>query len=503
MRHGTAGALIDRSSIVARSGVRISWPLGQRATASVRFVQRESTASTAYQPALDDFIQIREGSSILFLGRVVEIQDRPLQAPDTGTETTIQAVDHTEFLDQIRITREYSETSLTLKQIVIDLVTSFLIPYGISYDMTPSGPTLTPPPVFNDVTAREVFNDLAAATGYLWRMHTINETTAEVVVFAPGDKTADFAELRASLGDGQGGVSWTLSRGKYANRIRLSYGSLTRKEIVQSWTGNGVLTTFDLDYPLAQTFGYVYYPGSNTYESIGAVGAGGVWETNYIDVGTGSAPGATAGTIHRTSGAVANGTVFQLTYAAQFPAVIIAEDSGEIFTHGVWEELFEYPEIYDRDTADAIASNLLTQFATTPRIVTVTTRQSLALVGDAVTLEFPTRDISAADYLISNIEATLAIDGVLEYQLTCAESVISGQGWLNYFGSGAGRGSSTTTVSGITTPQTSGFFEAGISAPAGVYERSRSGSHGRVGRVHAIRRCEQRHRDHLRDYGGC
>jgi len=203
----------------AVGSLRIEYQLGARGRASLEILDQKSDA-TAYRPTLDQRVEVKswDGRS-LFRGTVVAVEDQPLGAPGVGTVTQLDCVDDWFGAAQRRVSRVYP-AGATLKSVVSDLVTTYLAVYGITLDPAMGvGPTL-PALTFDQINLEEAFNRLVDFSGWLYRLRP----TGVIEWFSVGTKTRS-GTLSAANKNILGPITWTKSRGQYANRIILRYGT--------------------------------------------------------------------------------------------------------------------------------------------------------------------------------------------------------------------------------------------------------------------------------------
>ncbi len=427
--------------------VSIDWPAGDRATLRCSVRDTDSTAS-AYRPSVGQSIVLANGATTVFSGTILSVKDLPVAPPARGTLTQIDAVDLTEKCDRVRVTATYT-AGQTLKTIVTSLVTTYLSGAGITVDAgMASGPTLQLQQ-FDNATVTDCLNHLATVTSYVWRI----KPDGTLEFFSVGTKTASYS-LTNSNGNTIGPIPWSKTRGAYANRIILKAGTNTVVDKTDSFTTTLGQTSWTLTYPIATATGrgYITVNGVNT-----PVGIFGVNSTTYtIDKAS--------NTIRRTS-APTVGTVITITYPAQFPITVQADDSTLQASDGVYTGLFDAPEVFDKSAATELAAGLLATNKVTPQIVTAQTRAGIVYPGDVITLTFSARTVSGS-YLISNVGIIVDGDGNLRYTLTCVSGTQNPASWLDYFRMLGGSAPSTVggTVSGSVVPNTTGHFADEVSA---------------------------------------
>ncbi len=434
----------------------IDWSLGSRATLRCRVEDDDSTAS-AYRPTVGQSIVLSDGSTTLFSGTILSLHDLPVIAPAKGTLVEIDAVDKTEVLDRTRINRSFS-SGQTLKQVLQSIFSTELSGSSLSLDASQAnGPTLGDL-TFDNVTLTDAFNQLSTITSYVWR----GKPDGTVRFFTIGTLTASYS-LTSSNKKDVGGVSWTQTRGAYANRVRLKFGTATQVDKTDTFTTTTGQTSWALTYKIATATGRGYIienTGSGDVQRlVSRYGVDAAPPGGYqIDKAT--------STLHRTSAPTA-GTVITITYPAQFPDEVTVNDTALQATDGIYAAEYSNEAIFDLSQATDYANGLLARDKTTPKIVEVSTREGMVYPGDTITLTYTARTISGS-YLITGLSITDDIDGRPKYRLTCASGTQAPGAWLDFW-RGVTGGTSTAggSVSGSLIPNLSGSFDGPVTANAG------------------------------------
>ncbi len=359
-----------------------------------------SLGTAPFRPTLGaEFISVKD--SVREFGGFVERASEQA-AGGMNTDGNIEVlVDFVSFatIGDRRFVYETIAAGLTLKQ-ALQQIEPYVTPYGVSLSASQvNGPTLTADIVIDGDTFNETLNRLSAVTGYLGGIDY--NKSLRMVAFGEIDAPFDIADGVNQQGD----IKVDRSRGKYFNRVVAKYGTagpLVPKS--DSFTGNGVLDTFSITYPVAGPFAPVATED-------GAIAYGVV---NYADGTTESIAGQSAPsgflweydpdalTIKRRSGAVPNLVAFTFRYDVQFPRTVIVEDAAEILAHGIFETVILLPNVYDKDEATATATLALSQFLEILTTVTYTTRGQGLHPGMTQTIEIDDRDVSG-EFLISEV----------------------------------------------------------------------------------------------------
>ena len=458
----------------AVGSLRIEYQLGARGRASLEILDQKSDA-TAYRPTLDQRVEVKswDGRS-LFRGTVVAVEDQPLGAPGVGTVTQLDCVDDWFGAAQRRVTRVYP-AGATLKSVVSDLVTTYLAVYGITLDPAMGvGPTL-PALTFDQINLEEAFNRLVDFSGWLYRLRP----TGVIEWFSVGTKTRS-GTLSAANKNILGPITWTKSRGQYANRIILRYGTgLVGKQ--QLWHGAPPKVRFKPDYPPAwpapdnhwlawMTYVGGPYPGPPT-PTVPPTGGG---HEAIADISTGTAPwywDATTKELVRHVGVpIPGGSAqvpaashyFWVDYNVQYPLTVTAEAPSAATVP--FEAFIERADIFDTAQAQAYANAQLAKYQVVPRTVQLKTRAiDDYLPGDTVQLDIPSRTLPNALWFVIEVQVTIAPDQAPITTLTLLEGTTAQSTWLDFWRDIASSGSSVGIASGGAAPPPAGFGTGTVS----------------------------------------
>jgi hypothetical protein len=445
------------------SGMDLSYTLGGRALARLKTVDISSNSTaTAYSPDVDYTVSVEFGGTTLFAGNVVGKVVDALGPPMTGIATDIEALDYSAALDQRIINEVYPVAGgWTTKTIIQDLVTTYLATYGITADAgMPTGSALATDLLLDKLTARAALNRIALLNNWIWRV-----TPAKVLQAGPIGTFAAAYSLTSSNAKVVGGISWRKQRTQYGNWITVRYGGERVVLKTFSTTGNGVLTSWPLDYvPLLNFSGTVVSQGvitegTNLYYPLFGTVAGVTWS---YDAGTNSLT---------RSPALPNGTTATWQYATQFPANAAVSDPSEITAHGLYELIVEAPDITTKEEAAALGNALLLRNATLPRAVTIGTFEGMEFPGTVITLTIPERSLSGS-WLITGVRVRSVANDRLFYEFTCLEGSTTQSTWLDYLASVFGGAASAASdgsgqFAGSFIPAPSGLFPTDVVANGG------------------------------------
>lgn len=338
---------INGVSRALQQGWRIEDVINGRATLTTSV----SSTDASWRPSLGQEIILNQNGSPIFGGYISQLSEmsRPSGLSLSGIITRITAADYNGLVERRFVTESFPEQSL--KNRLTTIVANYLDDYGVSLaGGQVTGPTL-PARDYDHVSLVDVMNETMLLTGasgatpYVWRISPSKVLSA----FLPASSAAPFSisdSTRHLIDD----VFVEPSRDNYANRILLKAGAAKVIDKTDTFTGDGVEDTFELNYPIvynAGGVGYGYVTTNGVIETLSNLGGGATWEYD---------PSSNA--ITRTS-PPGNGHAIVITYPAQFPITVIAEDAAEIVANGIWERAYADETIEDRTVAEDVADSIL------------------------------------------------------------------------------------------------------------------------------------------------
>ena len=177
-------------------------------------------------------------------GTIIRVNDSAIVQPRRGVLTQIEGVDTWRAAAYRLVSKSYP-AGQTLKQIVTDLVTTYLTTYGITLDAgMATGPTMADV-TFDYVSVESAFSTLSDLTGWVYRLLPSNV----LEMFSIGSKTSSFSLTASNI---RGGVRWGKTRGIYVNRQFVRAGSSAQVQKTWTVTGDGATNTWTLEYPGVQ-----------------------------------------------------------------------------------------------------------------------------------------------------------------------------------------------------------------------------------------------------------
>lgn len=425
---GVAKAIKDRS-------LQISAVANGRDTLRVTVPSRAGT----YRPAVGAEIIVEVDAVRIFGGYVTT--PRETGAGNIGLTpiwTSVSAVAFKSVADRRHVTATVADGT-SLEDFLIVLAT--YLPAGFSLSGSQAtGPALTAMQ-FDGVRLSEVLNELAKITGWIWDI----SYSKVLSMFDPTGVAAPFNITFAGR-QAKGDVTVERSRDQYANRVIVRAGGDAIVDKIDTFTGDGAEDTFELNYPMVYSptvgYGYVWNgddpgdPGNPLYETLDLAGNGATWEYNPA-----------TNEIVRVAGAPANGNLVTITYPAQFPIFVQADDTVEQAAEGIWEIVLSEPNVYLREQAQEIADTALARMTAITETVRYVTHLAGLRPGMVQTITLPTRDLSGS-YLITGVEISNGIgEDELAYDVTAVGGDEFRGTWRDVYTSWLGGGGTTSAAS--------------------------------------------------------
>jgi hypothetical protein len=318
--------------------------------------------------------------------------------------TKITAVDFNQLAE-----RRYLNITIPTGNLkaALTAILPYLTPAGVTLDAAQvNGPTLPALP-FSYMRVDEALNQLATLSTYIWQID-YNKVLRMVL------PSATAAPFNVVTGDGNalGDITVEPSRQDYANRVIVLAGD-GLKEVTDTFTGDGVTTTFTLKYPLTASRGYV-----TNNAAVETLGAGATWTYN-----------ATTNQITR-SAAPANTNPIIIIYTAQFPVLVYADDAAALAADGgvYWEKIVREPQVFDVAVAQALATAYVAQAVLRPRTVRYVTQTPGIHPGQSQTINTAARNLNAT-FLVTDVTIRNATGNIVERQVTATEGTLFVGSW--------------------------------------------------------------------------
>lgn len=449
----------------ANSAVSITKVLNERWTAKLTFAHE-------YQPAMRDEVIIYEpdGTTPKF-GGIVYNKSAQQQDDEGQLLVEVEIVDWWVYLDWILVSGGYGTATVSLKQVLTDLVSLYLTNYGITLDAgQATGPTGSSPGLAWEYKfASEVIRDLTRLSGG-WVASITPSKVLSMVAPNLGSPSAPYA-----LTDSASHVEtfqWDQKSDLYANRVTLKCGGDKTKQVTQAKTltstdiSNGYFDFFAPATPTGGVSGTLDTGGGPVAVTIGGPGSNFIWTW---DGGVSGRPRITPGTMGASAG-----NILTVTYTAQFP-FFYQKDAG--VTPYLDAPIYEYEDITDADAADDMATGLLAKHYQEPRTFSFVSRDSGWEPGQVVTINLSRFQLNTTG-VITEVDAEVDENTLWTYNVKGITGVYQGSP-LDYFRglSGSGSGGSSSFAAAIntsvisTTVPLGGATEQSINPNSGTYQR--------------------------------
>ncbi|HXG69527.1 MAG TPA: hypothetical protein VNJ04_02830 [Gemmatimonadaceae bacterium] len=359
--------------------------------------------------ALDDAIAMTEDGVTIFGGLLVT----PVESGFGGTGASVAIAQRLSFVDynvypsRITVGAETARVSETLKARLTWIV-GLMSAQGVSLAAAQvNGPTLVAASYGAERYLVDVLNEtmaLASGTGaasWTWEI----SYTKVLLSTEAGTVPAPF-----NIADGDGNVDGDITveqprPANYSNYVILLGGSGTR-DVEDTYTGNGVTTTFVLRHSLATSYGYVTLAG--VAETLGTAPA--IWS---YDAATNS--------ITRTTGAPGVGAAISITYIAQFPTRVIS-DGGAPAASRV-QRIYTEPDVFDVAVMQGLADSYRTRDMQSPKTVRFScdyTKTGLH-PGQTLTITSAKRNLSGT-FLLTDVRIAHVSGSLVQRQVTAVST---------------------------------------------------------------------------------
>jgi hypothetical protein len=416
----------------ATKALQPGWSIAETANGRARLSAAVKSTDASFRPAIGAEVIISEDGTPIFAGYIDTPVEQGIGGDGvTGIITTIGAVDYNSLADRRSVVNGGFPAGYTVKQALTSLV-GWLTDYGVTLHASQvDGPAL-PLLVYDVRTVSSILDEISVITGYLWSI----DYTKKLRAFAPGALTAPVSITTANR-FAEGDVTAAPARTAYANYIILLAGTGTA-EVTDTFTGDGVTTTFTLTYRLYSDRGYITNGAANE-----TLGTGATWTYNSA-----------TNQITRTS-APANLNAISITYIAQFPYAAVA-DGGAAAADRV-DKVITAPDTFSATVAQALADGYLARsMASETQTVRYRTRQVGIHPGQTQTITVAGRNISGT-YLVTDVTTVNASGNVVFRDVTAVSGTEYPGSWRDAFRvTGGSTGSTVGGTVNITTGGTGG-----------------------------------------------
>ncbi len=219
---------------------RVEKRIEERSTASFVVVDELSAASYVRGTP----VEIYDSTPDLIFAGFIDIPGRARLAPGTGLLHDITCMDNHYLADKRLVVKSYSNK--TVGFIVNDIFTDYLAAEGIAVGAIQAGPTLDSA-IFNYVKVSDAFDALKELSGFIWFIDNLKALyfIDRATYTAPWNM--DSLVHRAI----KNSVHLNTGNPLYRNRQYVRGGTGTTSIQTEHFTGDGIVKSFALGYPLA------------------------------------------------------------------------------------------------------------------------------------------------------------------------------------------------------------------------------------------------------------
>lgn len=447
------------------SPVNVSMRHNERWTARLTF------ADSFIPNRLDEIVIYKQDGTTPMFGGLIYSLTAVEQDNEGQLLVSVECVDWWAYLDWILVSGGYGTATVSLEQVLTDLVNNYLSSYGITLSGSQAtGPTGSSPGLtWDHKWASEVIRDLTRLSGG-WVGSISPAKVLEMVNPSLATPSAPY-----NLTDARShafNISWSLKSDQYANRVTLRCGGDRTAVITQSYTVTGTDVSngyLDLIIPSTPTGGVSATLDTGGGPAAVTIGGGG---SNFLwswDGGTGGVPRVSAGTL----GAAA-GDIFAITYTAQYP-FYYSKNAG---VTPYIDAYYTYDDITATDAAEDMATGLLASAYQSAKELKFTTWDEGFAPGQILSVNLTKFQLNTT-FLITSVTATINTENIWSYDVEAISGVYTGSplDYIRSIGGGRNTGGSSSYTSSInttvisTTVALGGATEQAIYPNSGTYER--------------------------------
>jgi hypothetical protein len=346
----------------------------------------------SYRPAMDAEVIMEEDGVRVFGGLIDRPTEAALAGPlRPGIRTTINVVDFGAYTERRFVNETFPEQSL--KDRLTTIIANYLDDFGITLHASQvTGPTLATRK-YEYVRVDAVLNETMKLTADAGQPFLWSVSYAKVLrAFQPSTVAAPFDLIGNDLPEVIGDVQVEPSNEGKANRVVIQLVPKEEKGRVESFVGDGVTTTYDLQYTLTRfTVGAIH-----RFEPDGVTPSGG--ETIAItgtDTPTQWEISVDGTQITRVAGPTENLYVYRLTFDGVFSGTFVAEDPSWTSTPtSRREKVLKRESVIDDATAQALADSELAKSLTGPTTVRYKTWEQGIEPGQSQLVNVSSRNVN-------------------------------------------------------------------------------------------------------------
>lgn len=409
--------------------IQIDDAIGARTTCS--FVVQDLTGIASYVQSQP--VEITDGGVTLFAGFI----DNAVQKKVSGNVAimhTINCKDMHYLADKRIVAKAYANTAAGT--IVTALITDYLTAEGITAGTIQAGPILTEA-IFNYVSATTALESLAEKAGFIWYIDYDKKLyfMARSTVVAPWAATAD------DMLDG----SVTVSHGNsaYRNTQFVRGGKDITDALTENRIGDGVLTAFTLNFPVALVPTVTLNAGAQTV-GIRGVDTSKNW---YWSKGSSIISQDEAGIL------LDNTDTLTVIYQGEFDVIVKTLNESEIIrlvtaeaSSGIVENVSDEQNSTTREAAFEVANAQLEKYSVVGRRLKFATLRSGLFAGQILAVDLSEHNIDT-DLLIETVSISTD-QGIPIYDVVASEGPEQ-QSWTKMFENMATRNYNPTIFENI------------------------------------------------------
>ena len=337
---------VDKSSEVDFSSLIVKQNLTNQVDTASFKIRKYGSRSTV--PAFDDDIEIYDGSTQIFGGKVLKV-DEDVESGGGGVVYVVTCVDHTYELDKKLASKTY--TSQTIKAIITDLLSS----YASSFDADNVDSEFTIDKiVFNQVPISTCIKRLADIVRYDWYI----DVNKSIHFFEKFTNTAPFDLTDSSGNFVYESLKRTVDGSQVVNRVLVRGGEYEGSAYEDEITVSGDISkSFKLPYKFANLQVWLDTGGGYVAQNVGV---------DFIDDFTSD------DVLHnyqdqtiRWENALANGDKIKFSGNPKVRVLAVAEDPVSIASYGIIEKIIRDTSIKDNAVARRRAAAELYAYADT------------------------------------------------------------------------------------------------------------------------------------------
>ncbi len=305
--------------------------------------------------------------------------------------------------------------------IVTDMISDPLGAEGVTAGTIQAGPTLAEV-IINYPYCSEALDKLASYSGFIWDINDFKELYFAERTTTPAPFGLDESNIRRFS------PKFKQQANQYRNRQYLRGGLLTTVLQTETFTGDGVVQSFTVGFPLAKE------PASVKVNAIAkTVGIKGIdtafdcyWSKSDPVIVFTAAPGA--------------GLPVEIQYYGEYIFRGVTEDAALIAARqaieggtGIVESIDDDPSVTSADDAFDVMRAMLDKYGIIGEIFTIDTFDFGLEPSQLVTITYPEYNLSSADMLVESVDISEFTPGVPLYSIKAVYGPAEGD-WTKLFG---------------------------------------------------------------------